>query len=169
MSSRSLLSSLSILSINVGKGTSSHELALSTAFNSSTDVLLVQEPRIFSDLDRRITKTHPSFECFSPVDTFDHTPRVMTYVRKGVGLRATQIRPLSQNDEIANDLLFLTIQTPTNQPLMIINVYNAPIGNVYRSQGAATALMSLPASTFLSATFIAGDFNLHHLLWQLSY
>jgi hypothetical protein len=80
-------------------------------------VLLVQEPRLFSERDRRITKKHPSFECFSPVDTFENTPRVMTYVRRGVGLRATQERLLPQEDEAANDLLFLTVRTSTNQVL----------------------------------------------------
>ena len=162
MSRGGLSTPLSILSINVGKCSSSHELALSTAFDSSIDILLVQEPRILSKLNRRITKKHPSFECFSPVNTFENTPRVMTYVRRGVGLRATQKRLLPQEDEAANDLLFLAIQTSTNQPLMVINVYNAPLGSPYRGNGAVTSLMSLPPASFPSATFIAGDFNLHY-------
>lgn len=169
MSRGGLSTPLSILSINVGKCSSSHELALSTAFDSSVDVLMVQEPRLFSELNRRITKKHPSFECFSPVDTFENTPRVMTYVRRGVGLRATQERLLPQEDEAANDLLFLTIRTSTNQSLMTVNVYNAPQGNSNRVNAAITSLMSLPPSYFPSATFIAGDFNLHHSLWHPSY
>lgn len=169
MSSTAFSAPLSILSINVGRGSSSHELALSTAFDSSVDVLMVQEPRLYSELDRRITKKHPSYECFSPVDSFEETPRVMTYVRKGVGLRATQERLLPQNDEAANDLLFLSIQTSTNRSLMIVNVYNPPQGSSIRPDAAVNSLMSFPPSTFPAATFIAGDFNLYHPLWQPSY
>ena len=169
MSNTAYTKPLSILSINVGKSSSSHELALSTAFDFSIDVLLVQEPRIFSELDRRITKKHPSFECFSPVDTFEHTPRVMTYVRKGVGLCATQERLLPQEDEAANDLLFLSIKTSTNQKLMVVSVYNAPQGNSNRVSAAITSLISFPPSFFPPSTFVAGDFNLHHPLWHPSY
>ncbi|KAH6691832.1 hypothetical protein BKA61DRAFT_499943, partial [Leptodontidium sp. MPI-SDFR-AT-0119] len=87
----------------------SYELTLSIVFNSSIDILLVQEPRIFSELNKRIIKKYPSFKYFSPVNTFENTPRVMTYVRRGVGLRITQKHLLPQEDEVTNDLLFLVI------------------------------------------------------------
>ena len=38
------MSQLSILQINVDKGATQHEIALSTAYNEQIDVVLIQEP-----------------------------------------------------------------------------------------------------------------------------
>jgi hypothetical protein len=143
------MSQLSILQINVHKGATQHEIALSTAYNEQIDVVLIQEPYISRDLSRRITKRHPSFNCFTPIDDWANSqPRVLTYVRKGAGLRSTQIRPDTLDQAALPDLLFLHIQAPGGQSLLIINVYNAPSGSI-RPGLAAQALTSLPPA-FLS-------------------
>lgn len=169
MSRRTLRKPLSILSVNVGKGHTSHELALALAFDSSIDILLIQEPYINKAYARRLTKKHPSYECFSPVDSWEHHPRVLTYARKGVGLRTSQTYLLPHGHPAANDLLSLTIQTTSDNSLTIVNVYNAPPGSPSRENLAATTLLSLPPPALPPHTFIAGDFNLHHHLWQPSY
>jgi hypothetical protein len=57
------------MQVNVNKGSSNHEIALNLAFLNQIDILLIQEPYIFKqDLSRRITKRHPSYEAFSPMD-----------------------------------------------------------------------------------------------------
>jgi ribonuclease HI/endonuclease/exonuclease/phosphatase (EEP) superfamily protein YafD len=150
---------LKILQANVGRGATPHELALSLANDFSIDILLIQEPYIFTDRTRRISKSHPMYESFAPLDDWATRPRVISYIRKGSGLRSTQLRPY-----ISRDLLFLQIQTRNLSPLLIINIYNAPVGAT--DQGAAVnALISLPQSLWRTA-LLAGDFNLHHPRWN---
>ena len=155
---------LRLLQINVRKSHTPHELALATAYAERVDILLIQEPYIHSELQRRITKRHPAFECFSPTDSWTVPPRTLTYVRKGVGLQVEQLRPIEEELEGVSDLVFLSILSPSYSKLIIINVYNAPPGS--RAEGKALeALYDCPSSLFTN-TFIAGDFNLHHHFWQ---
>lgn len=150
---------LLILQINVGKGATTHEIALARAFESSIDILLIQEPYIYKDLTRKITKTHPMYETFTPLDTWDIRPRVITYARKGAGIKTTQLKPCT-----SRDLLFLQAQSSHSSQITIANVYNAPIGSNEAGE-ALEHLMNLPPRFWRSA-LIAGDFNLHHPNWD---
>src|SRR3954463_2361865 len=102
---------LKILQLNVGRAPAAHEIALTLAYTSDTDIILIQEPYIFKDLSRQITKKHPSYECFSPTDgwAISGRPRVLTYVRKKMGIRTSQLRPFTTNPEALSDLLFLQV------------------------------------------------------------
>jgi ribonuclease HI len=150
---------LTVLQINVGRGATTHELALSLANASFIDIILIQEPYVFSDRSRKITKFHSMYESFTPLDTWETRPRVMTYVRKGAGIRASQLRP-----HISRDLLFLQLQTRNLSPLLIINIYNAPTGSD-NAGDAIKALFQLQRNS-LQSTFLAGDFNLSHPRWN---
>ena len=70
------MSQLTILQINVDKGGPQHEIALSTAYDEQTDVVLIQEPYISRDFSRRITKRHPSFNG----KLLAHTPKRLEYL-----------------------------------------------------------------------------------------
>ena len=63
-----LIKPLTILQTNIGKAATLHEIALSLVADSLIDVILIQEPYVFTDLSRRITKSHPLYESFTPVD-----------------------------------------------------------------------------------------------------
>ena len=159
---------LTTFQVNVGRGATAHELALSYAFTEKMDVVLIQEPYLFRDLQRKISKHHPSYECFSPVDNWsDAQPRVLTYIRKGAGLRCEQLNPLISTPEASRDLLFLHIAHPAGPNLLIVNVYNAPRGCAGGGRAAET-LALLPRSLFDRPALVAGDFNLHHARWQPS-
>lgn len=160
---------LTILQLNVGRGPDSHVIALSLAFTNNIDVLLIQEPYIFSNLSRQITKRHPSYECFSPTDswTINGRPRVLTYVRKNAGIQASQLRPIIEDPSTLSDLLFLQISSSDGQSILTINAYNAPAGSI-RAGKAMKALISLPETLFSQSTLLAGDFNLLHTRWQPS-
>ena len=80
---------LTILQANVGRAATSHEIALSLAANSLIDIILIQEPYIFTDLSQRITKSHPLYESFIPIDDWEIRPRAISYVCKGAGLQTT--------------------------------------------------------------------------------
>jgi len=99
------------------------------------------------------------YESFTPLDDWTTRPRVMSYVRKGSGLQADQLRPV-----VTRDLIFLQIQARNSPPVTIINAYNAPPG----CEGAGntiTDLISLP-QTLTASAFLAGDFNLLHPRWD---
>lgn len=129
-------------------------------------MLLIQEPYIFHDLPRQITRRHPAFDCFIPTDDWAHKPRVITFVRKGTGLKPEQLRPI--NTIAARDLLFITLTTPTQQQQLIANIYNAPFGS-NDEQAALSALTSLSREFFPPLSIIAGDYNLHLHRWEPSY
>ena len=65
---RSPYGPLTVLQINVGRGATPHELALTLAHDSHIDILFIQEPYVFADRSRRITKRHPAYKAFTPLD-----------------------------------------------------------------------------------------------------
>jgi hypothetical protein len=78
---------------NVGRGMPHHVTLLQVAYMQGIDVVCVQEPYTAPGTK---TQNHPSYDCYAPIDSWDSTseaqreakrPRVMTYVRKGVGLK----------------------------------------------------------------------------------
>ena len=159
---------IKIISINVGRSSSAHQIALQTAFTSHIDILLVQEPYISRNTDRRITCKHPSFECFTPVDNWTIRPRVLTYTRKDTNFTFAQDCPNSTSEQGKEDVLFLTVKGPDRLCIQIINVYNAPPGAT--NPGAGISFLLLLADThFPSKRILAGDLNLHHPNWNPSY
>lgn len=160
--------SLRILSVNVGRSSSAQQIALSTAFQTNADILLVQEPYVFKEISRRITCKHPSFECFTPIDNWSTRPRVLTYSRISNTLSFVQERPYRQVEKGAEDVLILTIKGPSLPPTEVINVYNAPPGTINPGAGVSF-LVSIPENQFQQNIILAGDFNLHHRLWHPSH
>lgn len=102
---------IKIISINVGRSSTAHEIALETAFKTKIDFVLVQEPCISQDLSKKITRNHPSFECFTPTDDWTQRPRVLTYSRKNNFFKISQTRPIHTSEQGAEDVLFLIIKT----------------------------------------------------------
>ncbi|CCU81551.1 endonuclease/reverse transcriptase [Blumeria hordei DH14] len=140
---------LKIVSANVGRGAQAHELALNEASLASADIVLIQEPYIYSDRARRITKRHPSFETFSPIDDWTSSrPRVMSYVRKNACLCSEQGYTAS-----SSDMLLLRIISSSEGPTS-----NSVLDSLYS--------LTLP---FEGNLLISGDFNLHHTRWQPSW
>ncbi|EED12689.1 conserved hypothetical protein [Talaromyces stipitatus ATCC 10500] len=155
--------------LNVGHAPDAHEIALTLAYISDIDIILIQEPYTFKDLSRQITKKHLSYECFSPTDSWaiSGRPRVLTYVRKKKGIRTFQLRPFTTDTKEASDLLFLQIFSSTGKSALIVNIYNTPAGSI-RAGEAAKALTTLPEAYLPQATILAGNLNLLHNRWQLS-
>src|SRR5436190_22219632 len=91
---------LTILHANVGRGATPHEIALTLANTSFVDSILIQEPYIFTDCAQKISKAHPMYESFTPLDDWTTSLRVMSYIRNGPGLQADQVRPITTRDLI---------------------------------------------------------------------
>lgn len=113
------------------------------------------------DLERQLSKKHPSFSIFAPLDIWATRPRVLTYVLKAPFLKAHQIRG---SWPPSGDLLALEISL-LGTPLHLVNVYNAPSG--CEGHGRAAHLL-IERGSFCSTmpTILGGDFNMKHPLWQ---
>src|SRR5271165_4607979 len=82
----SLVKPLTILQANVGREATLYKIALLLASSSFVDIVLIQELYIFSDCTRKISKAHPMYKSFTPLDNWTTRLRVMSYVCKGTGL-----------------------------------------------------------------------------------
>ncbi|KAK4076871.1 transcriptional regulator family: HMG [Purpureocillium lilacinum] len=141
-----------IFQANVGKNGPSHDCALALADAERYEVILLQEPWTQVRDSRCLTKTHPAYDTYSPVSTWediDTRPRVMTYIRRGARLLADQQRPA-----LSRDILWLVVNGVT-------------LVNVYREPNVDTALEVLFAWSMPSQCIIAGDFNARHHTWQV--
>ncbi|POS81735.1 hypothetical protein EPUL_005617, partial [Erysiphe pulchra] len=77
---------LKFMSINVGRGGATHDIALARACELQLDVLLVQEPWWSGR-----TKSHPYFDRHIPYAVANTRPRAITYTRKDTAkIDATQ-------------------------------------------------------------------------------
>jgi hypothetical protein len=148
---------LRVFQANVGRGGPAHDLALHFAYQAGSDVVLLQEPWTQTAPGRRLTKTHPGYRTLIPIDDWTSRPRVITYVRRGVGYRITQ-----PTAGLSRDLLQVVLQQPGYPATTIWNVYNAPRGSEGAGQAVAVLLQQRPGPQ----TTVAGDFNLHHEEWD---
>ncbi|KAJ3499512.1 hypothetical protein NLG97_g286 [Lecanicillium saksenae] len=127
------------------------DCALALADAEKYDVVLLQEPWTARRDTRCLTKTHPAYDTFSPIDSWENNdtrPRVMTYVRRDERLRADQQRPVS-----TRDIIWITINDT-----VIVNFYRQPDTNI-----ALDTLLSWQAPR---KCLVAGDFNARHHSWQ---
>lgn len=148
---------LIVFQANVGRGGSNHEIALNLAYESGAHLVALQEPWVHEDLSRRTTKRHPGFETFCPADRWDSRPRVLTFVRKHVGLQVDQIWC-----GVTRDVLAIQIHGQRLSPFSFWNVYNAPPG----CEGGGDGVHLLTEKNTSGRTITVGDFNLRHPLWD---
>jgi hypothetical protein len=138
--------------VNVGKSMPAHLTALQTADEIGADVVHIQEPWTAVGT---LTQTHPSYESYAPVDTWNNEetwgsdrPRVLSYVRRGARIKAQQRRPLP-----SRDLLWLEI----NGYLTL---------NAYRQPTTPEVMDYVTRLTPQAACLVGGDFNCKHDMFQ---
>lgn len=146
---------LKIFQANIARGQTNHDLALALASAESVDVIILQEPWILPDLEKKITKRHHEYDIFSPLDNWTLRPRVLTYIRRGRGLQPTQIRPSDSADICWVSILGVT------PPITITNLYRPP----QETEGGAV-ISALKAWQVPPNCLVAGDFNTRHPLWD---
>lgn len=135
----------------MGKIPPAHDCALALADSERFDVVLFQELWTTAQGDRCLTKTHPAYDTFSPVDSWENNgtrPRDMTYVRRRPGLMVDQRRPAA-----TRDILWLVVNDIT-----LVNVYRQPLYDA-----ALEILLQWPAP---DRCLVAGDFNAKYHSWQ---
>ena len=132
----------------------SHTTILHTAATEKMDVVCIQEPWTYPGSK---TQSHPGYDCYAPIDSWDsedpdqreaERPRVMTYVRKGAGLKTQQRRPIH-----SRDMLWLDVNG-----YAILNVYQQPLQPEV-----------IDYVTYLSPPtkcLVGGDFNAWHDMFE---
>lgn len=119
---RGRLKQLLIFQINVGRSWAAHETALQLAYEQQCQAILIQEPWVFPDPSRRLSKRHPAFSQFSPVEDWAPRPRVLTYIRKHPQLSAAQV-PMGPP---CRDLLAISVSS-SQQSILLVNIYNCDV------------------------------------------
>ncbi|TVY62678.1 putative 115 kDa protein in type-1 retrotransposable element R1DM [Fusarium oxysporum f. sp. cubense] len=142
---------LRVFQANVGKVLPVHDCALALADSERYDIVLLQEPWTTTANSRCLTKTHPAYDTYSPVEAWNSNstrPRVMTYVRPDSKLSVDQNRPYQ-----SRDILWLTV----NDTIVV---------NFYRQNEERDALDTLLQWPIPYRCLVAGDFNARHHTWQ---
>ena len=136
---------INFMSINVGRGGTTQDIALARACELRIDVLLIQEPWWSN-----CTKTHPFYDLYLPFGGDNVRPRAATYIRKDPKrISSSQKHPPSPT----GDYCWVEVNS-----VMFLNVYKAPHDS--------TAVHPLLNWTPTSRTVAIGDFNSVYWAWQ---
>jgi hypothetical protein len=139
---------------NVGKSQPCHITILHLGHTEKLDILCIQEP--WTSTGTR-TQNHPGYDCYAPVDTWEtddivaweaRRPRVMTYIRKGAGIRTQQRRSVQSRD------------------LLWVEANGFSILNVYRCLHTVEALDYTTHLAVEAETLVGGDFNVRHEMFE---
>ena len=133
------------MSINVGRGGQSHDIALSRADELGVDVVLIQEP-LWNNATKE-TKSHPGYDCHTPHGGVNIRPRAVTYTLiNRRNLSATQIFPCN----------------PLTADYCWVVVNGVTFLNVYKDPNDPTAIRPLLSWDPPPRSVAAGDFNAVH-------
>lgn len=154
------------MQVNVGIGGPANDLALALGYERGMDVIMIQEPWIGRELDRKMCKKHREYQAYAPEDEWEERPRVVTYVRKGILVQCTEKRQDLLETDDSQDMLLLEIQVgaASEPPIYVLNLYNAPINSHH--SGRAAELLMKSQSLMSNRVLIGGDLNLHHINWD---
>ena len=157
---------LTVMQVNVGRGGPANDLALALGYERDMDVIMIQEPWIGCELDRKMCKKHREYQAYAPEDEWEERPRVVTYVRKGILVQCTEKRQDLLETNGSQDMLLLEIQlgAASEPPIYVLNLYNAPINSHH--SGRAVELLMKSQSLMSNRVLIRGDLNLHHIDWD---
>ena len=118
------------------------------------DVVLLQEPWTEAKNARCLTKTHPAYNTYSPVDSWDSNdtrPRVMTYIHKDSRILTDQKRPA-----LTRDILWLTVNGVT-----IVKQYSCDPSAFIKSYSIPESLPVEMISKRMDATLTSTHLSCH--------
>ena len=137
---------ISFMSINVGRGGTTQDIALARACELKVDVLLIQEPWWAGQ-----TKSHPFYERHLPFGGEDVRPRAVTYTR----LHKTEI--------VANQTFPFSFLTGDYCCVLVNDI---TFLNIYKEPHNISAFQPLLSWTPPLRSVAIGDFNSVHWAWQ---
>lgn len=166
---------IKFIQVNLNKQDIAHQTALQLAFETNTDILLLQEPHCPRNyqLGGYIGLQHPAFHLVTPEPTASlsnirHKPRVLAYVRKASNL------DFSPKYDLCSDPDVQVIEVVGREAYYIVNVYNERerleglgLGlDSSQALGLPTVERRLQHLQLQKPALIVGDFNLHHPWWN---
>ena len=164
---------IKFIQVNLNRGDIAHQTALQLAFESKTDILLLQEPNCpkNTQLGGYIGLQHPAYHLVTPepVSSFSSIrtrPRVFTYIRKASNLE------FSPRYDLCTDPDIQVIEVVGKESYYIVNVYNererieGSTPDESQRLGLSTVNRRLQYLDLQKPAIIAGDFNLHHSWWN---
>lgn len=92
-----------IMQVNVGRGGPVNDLALALAYEEQVGILLIQEPWIGANLERRLSKRHKSYQVYVLGEEWKEWPRVIICIRRQISLWSVEKR---------QDIVKITDETP---------------------------------------------------------
>ena len=148
---------IAILQYNLNRNQTATESVLNDC--SKYAVLLLQEQHFFEFMNS--SPIHHSWTLIESKPMENHNPRAAIYLNKTI-LPANSYEPVLMEipDIVAISLRHDNIQYPT----LIINVYNTK--NSSQLKELRTYLQKHLRNNTYNGIIIAGDFNLHHPLWN---
>ncbi|KAI0994152.1 hypothetical protein K3495_g14029, partial [Podosphaera aphanis] len=137
------------MSINLGRGGATQDIALFRAYELGVDVLQIQEP--VWQKRTKTTKSHLGYTCHISCGGIDIRPRAVTYTRKCDRIvSATQIFPCA---------------TPTGDYCWVV-VKGITLFNVYKAPNDPNAVQPIVNWAPSQNSLTAGDFSSVHETWQ---
>jgi hypothetical protein len=94
---------------------------LGAASHEKADIVLIQEPSILSQTERRSTKWHETYNTLTSWQNWDTLPRVMTYTRRAQTTISFDLAPIPSHP----DVMAIDIIAPSLPNLRLFNLYNA--------------------------------------------
>ena len=156
---------------NANKSDIAHHTVLQQGYESTTDIILLQEPYCPKINGQYIGLQHPAYELIVPLANTSSSnipirPRVLTYVRK-----ARKLVYIPRYD-LFNDPDIQAIEIMGIETFLLYNIYNEKERdyglnpNQGPHQGRYTIDRLLLNTHLQLPTLLAGDFNLHHPRWN---
>jgi len=165
--SSSSIGRIKFVQVNLNKQDIAHQTALQLAFESKTDILLLQEPYCPRNFQQGgyIGLQHPAYHLVTPepstsLSTIRYKPRVLTYVRKASNLE------FSPKYDLCTDPDIQVIEVVGGETFYIVNVYNererleGP--DPSQALGLTTVERKLRYLHLQKPALIVGDFNLYY-------
>ena len=100
---------LTVMQVNVGRGGPANNLALVLGYKRNMDVIMIQEPWIGRELDRKMCKKHREYQAYAPKNEWKERPRVVTYIQIKILVQCTKNRQDLLETDGSQDMLLLEI------------------------------------------------------------
>ena len=150
---------IAILQYNLNKNQSTTHSVLNDSTSSKYAILMLQE-QYFSTYTNS-SLTHHSWTLVKSKRTENNSPRVAIYVNKTI-LSAHSYELIAIE---ISDIVAMAIRTDQKQhSTLIINIYNTK--KSMHLANLRTYLRKHLRNNVYNAIIVAGDFNLHHPLWN---
>jgi ribonuclease HI len=167
--------SLSVIIIqhNTNRQETATITVLEEGYQLAADIVLLQEPYCYRIRGAFIPVQHPSYNLIAPIGytsypSLPKRPRVLAYIRKEIGLE------ISPRFDLVSDPDLQAIEVQGPEPFLLLNLYNEKevrggqsSQQPSRQDREAYTVQRLLLGLQLQQPFLlAGDFNLHHPLWN---